>query len=98
MPRNLQYLLLDGIIDEDELKDHEDGLVHFFNTKVDASTMDPRTSDHFAKPYLMACLKHVHIVNSNILHKSKTTSRHEWHNAAKAAKKANVTLTVDTEG
>lgn len=98
MPRNLQYLLLDGIIDEDELKDHEDGLVHFFNTKVDASTMDPRTSDHFAKPYLMACLKHVHIVSSNILHKSKTTSRHEWHNAAKAAKKANVTLTVDTEG
>lgn len=96
MPRNLEYLLLDGNIDEDEIEVVEDDLVWFFDMKVEVSTMEP--SSRLVKIHLMACLKHVHIISPDVERNEMRTSRHEWHKASEAARKANVTFTVGTEG
>lgn len=91
MPRNLQYLLLDGTIDEDEINAVEDELVWFFGMKVKVSTMQP---SRLVKVHIMDCLQHVHILSPEIVSKDKSTFRHGWHRAAEAARKVNVSLTL----
>lgn len=97
MPRTLQYLLLDATIEREELEKAEDDLVSFFDLMVVSARSDKPACRNVERDR-MACLQHVHIVCPNVVGEDKSTFRHEWHNSAEAARKANVTFTVSTEG